>query len=115
MPLFAIVAYDKTDDEAPARRRAARTAHFKRMTNAVKRKLIHFAGSMIADDGTMKCSIVICDFPERAQLDQWISEEPYVMNGAWDRIEVAPLFSAVENGEITQSWLKLMEAHISNS
>ena len=33
MPLFAIVAYDKTDDEAPARRHAARTAHFERMTN----------------------------------------------------------------------------------
>ena len=47
MPLFAIIAHDKTDDEAPARRRAARAAHFTRMQAAVGRGLIRFAGSML--------------------------------------------------------------------
>ncbi len=109
MPLFAIIAYDKADNEAPARRRAARAAHFERMKQAVDRGLIRFAGSMLAEDGIMTCSIVICNFPDRSDLDQWVSEEPYVKNGAWNRVEVAPLFSAVEGGAITDTWLKLME------
>ena len=111
MPLFAIVAYDKTDNEAPTRRHTARAAHFERMKEAAGRGLIRFAGSMIAEDGAMKCSIVICNFLDRAELDRWISEEPYVKNGAWHRVEVAPLFSAVEDGAVTEAWLKLMEAH----
>jgi uncharacterized protein len=111
MPLFAIIAYDKADNEAPARRRAARAAHFERMKQAVDHGLIRFAGSMLAEDGIMTCSIVICNFPDRAGLDQWVSEEPYVKNGAWNRVEVAPLFSAVEDGAITDSWLKLMQAN----
>ena len=111
MPLFAIIAHDKADAEAPARRRAARVAHFERMQAAVGHGLIRFAGSMLGQDGAMTCSIVLCDFPDRAALDRWVAEEPYVRNGAWDRIEVAPLFAAVEGGAITEAWLKLMAAH----
>jgi uncharacterized protein len=115
MPLFAIIAHDKTDDEAPARRRAARAAHFTRMQAAVGRGLIRFAGSMLGRDGAMTCSIVLCDFPDRAALDRWVAEEPYVLNGAWDRVEVAPVFVAVEDGAITDTWLKLMAAHLATT
>ena len=112
MPLFAIIAHDGTDDEAPARRRAARAAHFTRMQDAVARGMIRFAGSMLAESGAMTCSIVLCEFPDRAELDRWVAEEPYVLNGAWARIEVAPLFAAVENGAITDTWRRLMAAHL---
>ncbi|TDH59472.1 hypothetical protein E2C06_27270 [Dankookia rubra] len=112
MPLFAIIAHDKPDAEAPARRRAARTAHFERMQAAVGQGLVRFAGSMLGPDGAMTCSIVLCDFPDRAALDRWVAEEPYVLNGAWDRFEVAPVFAAVEDGVITETWLRLMAAHM---
>jgi len=115
MPLFAIIAYDKTDDEAPARRRAARAAHFERMQAAVGAGLIRFAGSMLGQGGAMTCSIVLCDFPDRAALDSWVAEEPYVRNGAWDRFEVAPVFAAVEDGAITEAWLRLMAAHMASA
>jgi hypothetical protein len=32
-----------------------------------------------------------------------------VLNGAWDRIEVAPLFVAVRDSAITEDWMKLMK------
>ena len=63
----------------------------------------------------MTCSIVLCDFPDRAALDRWVAEEPYVLNGAWDRVEVAPVFVAVEDGAITETWLKLMAAHLAST
>ena len=108
MPLFCIVAHDKPDGEAPARRQAARIAHFQRTRLAVERKQVHFAGSMLSQDGTMRASVLIVDFPDRAALDAWLAEEPYVLNGAWARVEAAPLFVAVQEGEITQRWLDLM-------
>lgn len=115
MPMYAILAYDKKDAEAPARRRAARTAHFERMQQAVDAGKIHFAGSMLGDDGSMTCSIVVADFADRPALDLWIAEEPYVKNGAWQHIEVAPLFVAVRNGTVTENWLTLMRQHLASS
>ena len=109
MPLFCIVAHDKADTAAPARRQAARGAHFHRTQLAVNRGQVHFAGSMLAEDGTMRASVLIVDFPTRAALDAWLAEEPYVLNGAWERIEAAPLFVAVQDGRITQRWLDLMQ------
>jgi uncharacterized protein len=82
------------------------------MQAAVGRGLIRFAGSMLGRDGTMTCSIVLCDFPDRAELDRWVAEEPYMLNGAWDRVEVAPVFVAVEYGAITETWLTLMASHL---
>jgi uncharacterized protein YciI len=108
MPLFCIVAHDKPDADAPARRQAARVAHFHRTSLAVQRGQVHFAGSMLGEDGTMRTSVLIVDFPDRAALDAWIADEPYKLNGAWDRIEVAPLFVAVQEGRITADWLRLM-------
>ncbi len=108
MPLFCIVANDKPDAEAPARRQSARVAHFQRTRLAVERGQVHFAGSMLSEDGAMRASVLIVDFPDRAALDAWLAEEPYVLNGAWERVEAAPLFVAVQEGEITQRWLDLM-------
>lgn len=108
MPLFCIVAHDKPDTAAPARRQAARVAHFHRARAAVERGQIHFAGSILAEDGTMRTSVLIVDFADRATLDAWLAAEPYVLNGAWDRVEAAPLFVAVQEGKITQRWLDLM-------
>lgn len=108
MPLFCIVAHDKPDAEAPARRQAARLPHFHRTRQAVERGQVHFAGSMLGEDGTMRASILIVDFPDRAALDAWLAEEPYLRNGAWDRVEAAPLFVAVQEGRITGQWMDLM-------
>ncbi len=108
MPLFCVVAHDMPDAAAPARRQAARVAHFHRLRAAVERGQVRFAGSMLAEDGTMRASVLVVDFPSRDALDAWLAEEPYLLNGAWERVEAAPLFVAVEGGRITEPWLELM-------
>jgi uncharacterized protein YciI len=108
MPLFCILARDKPDAEAPARRQAARLAHFCRTKQAVEQGQVTFAGSMLGPDGNMRLSVLIVDFPSQEELDRWLAEEPYLLNGAWDQIETAPLFVAVQGNRITQQWLELM-------
>lgn len=108
MPLFCVIAHDRSDAAAPGRRQAARAAHFQRTRLAVVRGQVHFAGSMLAEDRTMRASVLIVDFPTRDALDAWLADEPYVLNGAWERIDAAPLFVAVQDGKITQQWLDLL-------
>jgi uncharacterized protein YciI len=109
MPLFCIVAHDKPDADAPARRQVARAAHFQRARLAVQKGHIHFAGSMLAENGTMRASVLIVDFPSQEAFDAWLAEEPYVLSEAWDRVEAAPLFVAVQDGKISEAWMDLMK------
>ena len=36
----------------------------------------------------MNGSILICDFESRAELDQWLKEEPYMTGKVWQTVEV---------------------------
>lgn len=40
-------------------------------------------------------SAVIVDFPSRAELDDWLKNDPYVTGGVWQKIEVRPFRAAV--------------------
>lgn len=102
MPQFLVLAYDGTDAEAPARRRAVRPAHFAGIPEMVEKGEIVSAGAMLDDAGTMIGSIVFTEFASRADLDAWLDREPYVKEGVWKKIEVKPLRIAVRDGKISQ-------------
>jgi uncharacterized protein YciI len=41
-------------------------------------------------------SMIVCDFPSREELEEWLKEEPYVVGNVWKKInvnraQVAPL------------------------
>ena len=38
----------------------------------------------------MTGSVLVLDFPERAELDAWLKIEPYVTGDVWRSIEVRP-------------------------
>jgi hypothetical protein len=108
VPHFCVVAHDRTEPGGPERRQASRRAHFDRMKPAVEGGAILLAGSMLGEDGGMAASVLVVDFPDRAALDAWLAEEPYVRNGVWGRVEVTPMFVAVDGKGITPAWLDLM-------
>jgi uncharacterized protein YciI len=35
-------------------------------------------------------SMIVYEFPDRAALDNKLKEEPYVVNGVWEKIEIRP-------------------------
>ena len=49
------------------------------------------AGGLLDDEGKMKGSVLILDFPSRTQLDAYLAAEPYVVEQVWEKIEVEPL------------------------
>ena len=98
---FFVLAYDGTDAEAPARRRAARGMHFEGIKAMVERGELRAGGAILDDAGNMIGSALFAEFPGRAALDAWLEREPYVKQGVWQRVEVKPFRLAVLDGKIT--------------
>ena len=55
------------------------------------------AGGMLDDEGKMKGSVLIVDFPDRAALDAYIGAEPYVVEHVWEKIEIEQLNVVILN------------------
>lgn len=100
MPQFLVLAYDGTDTDAAARRKAARPAHFEGIKSMVERGELRAAGAILDDAGTMIGSAIFAEFASRAELDAWFEREPYVKAGVWERIEVKPFRLAVLDGKM---------------
>ncbi len=81
---FLIKAYDgagKLD-----KRMEVRPRHLEGMKTLGKQ--IICAGGLLNDKGEMKGSALVLDFPDRAALDEYLSNEPYVTEGVWEKVEV---------------------------
>ena len=98
---FLLLAHDGTDKDATARRTAVRPAHFAGIKPMVERGELRAAGAILDEAGEMIGSVVLAEFPSRAELDAWLAREPYVSEGVWKQIEVKPFRLAVLDGKTT--------------
>ncbi len=69
-----------------AKRMEVRPRHLEGMEKL--RSNIICAGGLLDDEGIMKGSVLILDFPSRAELDAYLAAEPYVVEHVWEKIEV---------------------------
>lgn len=46
------------------------------------------AGGLLDNEGKMKGSLLILDFPSRDDLDSYLASEPYVVEQVWEKIEI---------------------------
>ena len=61
-------------------------------------KQIICAGGLLDDEGKMKGSALVMEFPDRAALDEYLKSEPYVVEDVWRKIEVEPMNVVLVNG-----------------
>jgi len=87
---FLVLGYDGVDPEAPARRAAARPAHL--ATAQRLRAAGHFldGGAILDDAGKMVGSMLLMEFPTRAELHAWLSADAYTTGGVWKDVTVRP-------------------------
>ena len=50
-------------------------------------KLI-LAGGLLDEEGKMKGSMLVMEFPDREAVDEYLKNEPYVLEGVWEKVEV---------------------------
>lgn len=87
---FLIIAHDGTDEDALNRRKAERGNHIALSDEAIKRGEQIVGAAILGEDGDMKGSAMIVDFPSRTELDAWLEKEPYVTGNVWQDIKVYP-------------------------
>ena len=95
MPQWVVIARDGRDAAALERRMKARPAHFERLPGMVDRGELRVGGAMLGDDGGMIGSVALVEFPDRAALDAWLAEEPYMTGDVWRDVEIIPFRTAV--------------------
>ena len=92
---FIIKAYDGPN--MLDKRMEVRPRHLDGMAKLGKQ--IICAGGLLDEQGKMKGSALVMEFPDRAALDEYLSNEPYVVEGVWQRIEVDTMTVVLVNGE----------------
>lgn len=93
---FVIKAFD--GEGMLNRRMEVRPRHFEGMERMKEHTLC--AGGLLDDDGKMIGSLLVIEFPSRKELDEYLANEPYVVEHVWERIEVERMNVVVFDGEI---------------
>ncbi|MBQ6037969.1 MAG: hypothetical protein IJL37_04825 [Bacteroidaceae bacterium] len=93
---FVIKAFD--GEGMLNRRMEVRPRHFEGMERMKEHTLC--AGGLLDDDGKMIGSLLVMEFPSRKELDEYLANEPYVVEHVWERIEVERMNVVVFDGEI---------------
>ena len=92
---FIITACD--GENMLEKRMAVRPRHLEGMAKLGKH--IVLAGGLLDDEGKMKGSVLILDFEDRAALDDYLKNEPYVVERVWEKIEIETMNVVIVNGE----------------
>ena len=92
---FIITAHD--GENVLDKRMAVRPRHLEGMAKLGKH--IVLAGGLLDDAGKMKGSVLILDLEDRAALDDYLKNEPYVVEHVWEKIEVETVNVVIVNGE----------------
>jgi uncharacterized protein YciI len=85
---FVIIGLDGTDSEAPVRRQAVRQDHIKRGEELLDAGNLWYGAALLNDDGSMKGSLYVVNFPSDAELQAWLDTEPYVTGKVWQDLTI---------------------------
>ncbi len=92
---FLITAYD--GEGMLEKRMEVRPGHLEGM-KALGTRIIA-AGGLLDEEGKMKGSALVLEFENRAALDEYLANEPYVVEGVWQKIDVEVMNVVLVNGE----------------
>ncbi|MBA3991972.1 MAG: hypothetical protein C0469_00500 [Cyanobacteria bacterium DS2.3.42] len=85
---FLLIGRDGDDSDALSRRMAAREAHLAGCAELREKGQLLYATAILSDDEKMIGSMLVMNWPSRADLDAWLKEEPYVKGEVWKKIEI---------------------------
>src|SRR5262249_5824743 len=83
-----VLANDFRDADGAARRLQQRPAHIDGVRRMKAEGTFLEGGAMLDDDGRMVGSMLVVDFPSRAEVDAWLASDPYVTGQVWEHITV---------------------------
>jgi|ERR1700709_1282067 uncharacterized protein YciI len=88
--LFAVIAHDGTDPGTFERRMDIRPAHMANGQKMMDAGSFLFGGAMLDGSGKMCGGVLIVNFDSREGVEDWLREEPYIIEKVWQRVEIHP-------------------------
>ena len=92
---FVIVANDGKN--MLEKRLEVRPRHLENMAK-IKGKVI-CAGGILDDEGKMAGSVLILELASRELLDEYLANEPYILEKVWENVRVEQMNVVILNGE----------------
>ncbi|MCL2369040.1 MAG: YciI family protein [Oscillospiraceae bacterium] len=88
---FALIAFDYTDSEAPARRKEVRPRHKEVQKEFKAAGTLKYCGGLLNNEGTTIGSLMLHDYPsEEALRADFLAREPYALEDVWETIHIYP-------------------------
>ena len=93
---FVVKAYD--GEGMLEKRMEVRPRHLEGM----KRLLDHIicAGGLLDEEGKMKGSFMVMEYESRKDLDDYLENEPYMLEHVWEKVEIEPINVVIANKEL---------------
>lgn len=85
---FAIIGLDGTDKDAPQRRQSARQDHIAMGEKLLASRNLWYGAVLLNDDGSMKGTLYVVNFPSEKELHAWLDKESYVLGDVWKEITI---------------------------
>ncbi len=85
---FLVTGKDGSDAEALDRRMAARPAHLAHSEEMHGKGKLLVGAAMLDENKKMIGSIIILNVDSRAEVDEYLGNEPYVSGNVWQEIHV---------------------------
>ncbi len=92
---FIVKAYD--GEGMLEKRMEVRPRHLEGMSKMSDH--IICAGGLLDEEGKMKGSALVLEFDSREELDDYIANEPYVIEKVWEKIEIDVMNVVLVNGK----------------
>ncbi|RNI21809.1 YciI family protein [Rufibacter latericius] len=90
MPQYLITALDYTDAQALDRRMATRPAHLEMAKQLKASGNFILGGAMLSPEEKMIGSTLVLEFENDAALQQWMDQEPYLLQKVWEKVDIKP-------------------------
>lgn len=89
---FMVLAFDYPRPETLERRKGCRQDHLQLGERLYREGKWLYAAGILNQAGDPIGSIIICDFPSKEALQQeWLNQEPYLVNRVWEKVEIHPI------------------------
>ncbi|MBL4582606.1 MAG: hypothetical protein JKY29_12385 [Gammaproteobacteria bacterium] len=93
---FMVTAYDGKDDGALDRRMSVRDSHIAGAKQLKEAGNLIAGGAILNEAEQMIGSTMFVEFDSKAELDQWLANDPYVTGNVWQDISVLPIRLAIK-------------------
>jgi uncharacterized protein len=87
---YIVMGYDGTDEEAIERRLKVREQHLKGVEANQEAGRHLYGGAILDESGKMIGSMMVVNYDSKEELEKWLENEPYVVGGVWQKLEVKP-------------------------